>query len=255
MLVAVLASWPQDLEPRLPKPNAQRVSIAPLTLTYGAQRLNPPLSVVELTKIVGSWAQTWGTQTAPRSLAWNVPLVPYVPYTARPALLWTAWTDPPRPPPRPITIAPLTLPYGSPPVPQAPLAPLKLTQIVGTWAQTWGAQAAAKNAGWNAPAVVSPYLAYTPRPALIWTAWIPPWRTPPRLVQNTPPSGVAPPVAGEILAVGLQIRQALVTGLAITQTPTASVQLRQAWPAPLIVTRTAASPVTVARTVTWRLGR
>src|SRR6185295_16431127 len=37
MMVAVLASWPADLEPRLARPNNQQQRIAPLTLTYGSQ--------------------------------------------------------------------------------------------------------------------------------------------------------------------------------------------------------------------------
>jgi hypothetical protein len=45
MLVAVLASWPQDLEPRLTRPNDQQQKIAPLTLPYGQQPANVGTSI------------------------------------------------------------------------------------------------------------------------------------------------------------------------------------------------------------------
>src|SRR5947208_35731 len=56
MLVAVLASWPQPLEPRLSKPNDQQQKFAPLTLTYGQQppRVGTALPTFYET-LIGQW--------------------------------------------------------------------------------------------------------------------------------------------------------------------------------------------------------
>lgn len=182
---AVVASWPPDLEPRLWRPNSLQQTIAPLTLTYGTQPVpQPSLALAELIPIVASWAQSWDAQSAPRSLAWGTPLVPVVARTAPPAHLWTAWEPPWLSPPRPVTIAPLTLVYGAQPQPQAPLSTLELAQIVGTWLQTWDSQSAPKSAAWNVPLLgVVPF---TPQPALIWSAWGDPFVRPPL------PVGIAP---------------------------------------------------------------
>lgn len=135
MLAAVLASWPADLEPRLQRPNDQRVKIAPLTFTYGAQPPPiAPLAVAELTQIVSAWAVTWDAQTAPKNAAWNVPpIVAFVPHTTPPALIWSAWEPPFIRPQTLVSIAPLTLPSGNQPSPQPPLSTIELAQIVASW--------------------------------------------------------------------------------------------------------------------------
>jgi hypothetical protein len=180
---------------------ARPVQIAPLTLAYGAQPTpQPPLSTVELAQIVGTWAQTWDAQTAPKSAAWNIPPIvsTLVPRTPLPQSIWTAWEPLPLPP-RPVAIAPLTLPYGSQPTPQPPLSVVELAQIAASWQQTWDAQAAAKSAGWNIPPIVSAFVPRTSPPALIWTAWEPPYIAPPRPVAIAPLTlvyGNAPPIRG-----------------------------------------------------------
>lgn len=102
-MAIVLASWPQDLEPRLQAPNNQQNKIAPLTLTYGQQpvpraQYNPTL----LNTIVSSWPVDVG------------PLVP-------------------RPDDQQQKIVPLTLTYGNQPVPSAFYSPTELNEIVTSW--------------------------------------------------------------------------------------------------------------------------
>jgi hypothetical protein len=152
-MVAVLASWPADLEPRLHPKNASQNKIAPLTLTYGAQPTpTSALSTLELAQLVATWAQTWGTQTAPGSAAWNVPptlvVLPHVPAQGH---IWTASEPPWVAPPRPVTIAPLALVYGQQPPINPPLSVVEYGQLVGAWAQGWAAQRPPKN-GWNVSA-------------------------------------------------------------------------------------------------------
>lgn len=183
----IAAAWPLDLEPRLSRPNDQQQKIAPLTLPYGAQ---PPPSVTirppNWPPLVAAWTPTWDAQTAPRSTAWSTPLVPYLAHTPPPALIWTAWEPPFVRPPVPVTIAPLTLTYGGQPSPQASLSARALAQILGSWTQTWDAQTAAKGAAWNVPPLLSAFVPYTSPPSLIWTAWVEPFVRPPT------PVGIAP---------------------------------------------------------------
>lgn len=74
-MMAVLASWPADLEPRLARPNDQRVTIAPLTLSYGAApQPQSGISVTELAQIVSTWVPAWTPPRALPSSAWNVPV-------------------------------------------------------------------------------------------------------------------------------------------------------------------------------------
>lgn len=269
MMVAVLASWPADLEPRLQRPNdTQKTKIAPLTLTYGQQPpRQPPMPYpTTLTQLVASWptdvrvpprgqSTSWfptviaqvpahrsGTihpailQTiqeltprilvvpsgvvapenpdspprqsplsaasvaitlqawqpippillGPESAAWNVPpLSVVVPRTPPPAHLWTAWQPPFIAPPRPVTIAPLTLTYGAQPIPIAPLELSTLLSTVARWVETWDAQRAAPQASWNVPPILIS-LPRTPLPAHIWTAWEPPFIAPPKPVSIAP---------------------------------------------------------------------
>lgn len=198
MLVAVLASWPADLEPRLVKPNNQQQKIAPLTLAYGDQ---PTASHLQATTswppTVAAWTQTWDAQSAPRSTAWNVVLLPSViPRTPIPSLIWNAWADLPSPPPRPIAIAPLTLSYGSQPIPRSSIAVVGLAQILGTWTQAWDSQTAPKGAAWTVPAIqiLPPHVSL---PSAIWTAWETAFVGPSRVITIAPLTftyGNQPPV-------------------------------------------------------------
>jgi len=110
MMVAVLASWPADLEPRLARPNNQQQRIAPLTLTYGSQ----PTPTAALNTSEFQAISAWPQDLEPRlGLPNNTQQ----------------------------KIAPLTLEYGQSPQPQFPLSVLKTAQIVASWPTTWDAQA------------------------------------------------------------------------------------------------------------------
>src|SRR3954471_15745749 len=61
MMAAVLASWPQDLEPRLHQKNTQQNKIAPLTLTYGQQP--PRYSIASQMAVIGN---AWPPDLEPR---------------------------------------------------------------------------------------------------------------------------------------------------------------------------------------------
>jgi len=188
MMAQAGLAWPADLEPRLTRPNDQRQKIAPLTFTYGAQPPPaPPLAIAELLPIVTSWATTWDAQTAPKNAAWNVPpVVAFVPYTGLPELIWTAWEPPFVRPQTLVSIAPLTLTYGSAPIPQSPISVLEVAQILGTWAQTWDTQTAPKGAAWNVPALPLAFVAFAPLPKHIWMAWVDPFIRPPTPVDIAP---------------------------------------------------------------------
>jgi hypothetical protein len=101
MMVAVLASWPQDLEPRLTKPNDQQTKIAPLTLAYGQQP--PRFSIATRMEVIGN--------------AWPLDLEPRLG----------------RPNEQQQKIAPLTLTYGQQPQRQPALDFGPLLTIVGSW--------------------------------------------------------------------------------------------------------------------------
>lgn len=179
MLVAVLASWPADLEPRLTRPNDQQQKIAPLTLRYGQQPTpQGPLAIVEYGQLVASWPAdleprlgrpndqqqkiapltlVYGSSPPPwrmdrqvsaaaswapdppqpyvpeQSSAWNVPPPASVPYRPPPLAIRASWEEPPNRPPALVSIAPLTLAYGTPPVPAGPVSVLEIAQLVGTW--------------------------------------------------------------------------------------------------------------------------
>lgn len=146
------AAWPQPGEPRLGWPNASRTTIAPLTLVYGSQPSpQGPLAVAEQALIGAAWPVTWGAQTAVRSLAWATPLVPVVAYTSPPAQVWAAWVDPPRPPPQPVRIAPLTLVYGDAP-PVGPITIANRPAIMSSWATPWTVGPRPASAAWNVTA-------------------------------------------------------------------------------------------------------
>lgn len=197
-LAQIVASWPVDVGPILPWPLATPTRIAPLTLPTGTAPIpQPPLSVLELTQIASTWAQSWDAQTGPKNAGWNVPpVLVTLPHVPPPSLIWTAWESPWIAPPAPVTIAPLTLTYGQPPAPQFPLSVSRLLRIVGSWVETWDAQAGPKSAGWNVPPLLT-ILPHAPLPVAIWTAWEPLPLSPPRPVVIAPLTlvyGSAPPV-------------------------------------------------------------
>jgi hypothetical protein len=201
----IIASWPLDLEPRLTGPNNARVSIAPLTLTYGTQPSPQPPLAGPAFAAISAWPQpAWSSQAAPKSLAWFVPpgSAPYTPYPyALIGASWPADLEPrlTRPNDRRQTIVTLTLPTGTSPPPQPPLAMADLVTIVGSWPTSWDAQSSGKNAAWNVPPLLVS-LPYTPLPRLIWQAWEPPWIQPPAPVAVAPLTLVygaqPPPAAG-----------------------------------------------------------
>lgn len=188
---SIWTAWePPWIQP--PRP----VSIAPLTLTYGDQPVpKSPLAQSTLLSVVALWQQSWTAQTASPQASWNVPPVLVVlPRVELPRAIWAAWEPPFVAPPRPVSIAPLTLSYGAQPTPQAPLSIPKIVQAVAAWTETWTSQSAAPQAGWNVP----PLLVVLPRvelPRSIWTAWEPPWIQPPQPVSIAPltyPSSIRP---------------------------------------------------------------
>lgn len=186
----VLSNWPADLEPRLGGPNERQQKIAPLTLTYGQA---PP--------IIGTrvpFAALWRPDEAPTptgrpSVAWLPPLVTVVPFTTYPYPLVASWQVDPQTPPRPVTIAPLTLTYGQSPPPIAPLSPTSFATVLLWQAGPDTPQASPKSAAWNVPAVIVPAGAFR------WGV-IASWQEAPallvrqvRIAPLTLPSGNEPP--------------------------------------------------------------
>jgi hypothetical protein len=121
----ILSTWPADLEPRLTRPNDQQQKIAPLTLTYGDQV--SPLKDIQV-RSAAAWIVTSDPPAAQKN-AWNAPVIAAVPYTAAPRTIWTAWDASWVQPPKPVAIAPLTLPRGDSPPPVPMFAPV--FQIIG----------------------------------------------------------------------------------------------------------------------------
>lgn len=188
---SIWTSWePAWVQP--PRP----VSIAPLTLTYGTQpQPKAPLALPTMMAAMASWQEAWSAQTAAPQASWNVPpILVVLPRVELPRAIWTAWEPPFVAPPRPVSVAPLTLSYGAQPTPQAPLSVSKIVQAVAAWTESWPAQSANPSAGWNVP----PVLVVLPRvelPRSIWTSWEPPWIQPPQPVSIAPltlPSAVRP---------------------------------------------------------------
>jgi hypothetical protein len=215
LMVAVLASWPQDLEPRLGKPNNERTTIAPLTLTYGQQ---PPLvgtSVpADYELVLASWPPdleprfSWPNHVrqtiAPLTLPRGDP-PPVVGASAiDEAVIIASWPldlEPrlARPNNARVSIAPLTLTYGTQPSPQPPLAGPAFAAI-SAWPQpAWSSQAAPKSLAWFVPPGTAPY---TPYPYAVigasWPADLEPRLTRPNdrrqtIVTLTLPTGTSPP--------------------------------------------------------------
>jgi hypothetical protein len=112
--------WTAWVEPFVRPPTP--VAIAPLTLVYGDA---PPIrGTSPLQAQLAAWADPWIVQAGPKNAAWNVPpiVAAIIPANAFPYQILRAWQDDPNRPPRLVTIAPLTLTYGSQPPVQAPLS-------------------------------------------------------------------------------------------------------------------------------------
>jgi hypothetical protein len=191
-------AWPTDVGPLVPAPNERRQKIAPLTLPVGNQPApQPALSTPELT-IVGAWADVpLIAQRAPVS-AWNQLVLASVPYTAPAAHLWAAWQDPAPVAQRRVSIAPLTLVYGSAPPPQAPAALRTMAAVVASWDVSVSPQTAPPNAAWNVPPVLASVRAQRVQAHLV-ASWQPPDPLPVgRLTSVVPtfPAVSQPPVLG-----------------------------------------------------------
>lgn len=191
-MVAVLASWPASLEPRLQAPNNQQVKIAPLTLPTGQQPA--PRQAFRLPTVWWN-PPTWPAQTAPGIAGASPPVAqgPIAGSTTTTEILigrlWPqGWTLPPRlatlvqpstgdqPAPqgplttteigvlvrswptdwpaqsRPIDVVQTT---GDQPVAQGPITASELSEVYRSWPTDWPAQTAPKNAAWNVPPVVN----------------------------------------------------------------------------------------------------
>lgn len=168
-MAVLVAAWPGDLEPRLQSPNAQQQKIAPLTLPTGTPP--PPQSAraaLTLQTLAATWAVSWDAQSAPKSAAWNVPVVVVAaapPYVPLPRLIWTAWEPAPvLLPARVGSVAP-TLASGQAPPTQDPPSAV-LVPLVLTWATAWDAQTAPHGAAW-----IAGLTSYVPPPAVPWAIY------------------------------------------------------------------------------------
>lgn len=153
----ILASWPADLEPRLGKPNAERVKIAPLTLVYGDQPVpQAPLSAARFQSIRSWPVDDWAAQHSTISTAWlTLPSWnPFVPFQYTTILANVPSELDLRPHPRnvsPVKFVPLTLVYGDQPIPQGPLNQKELQRILSWPPDGWAAQSAVKSLSWVIP--------------------------------------------------------------------------------------------------------
>lgn len=143
-LAQIVSTWPNPIGPLLPyQPIRSLVSSAPVVSQPQPQS---PLSVLEVSQIVSTWTVTWDAQTASKSAAWNIPPQAILAHTPPPALIWTSWEPPYVKPPQPVSIAPLTLVYGSQPSPQPPLPRVAQTSIIASWPTDTGPLVAWQNA-------------------------------------------------------------------------------------------------------------
>lgn len=209
-MVAVLASWPADLEPRLQTPNNQQNKIAPLTLTYGQQpQPTSFLPAPAFTTIVASWPLDYPPVFHPPTSAATLPPPPIVspppPRSTWPVVQTAAWYDETYYQIELVETWVVAPPNPDQPSPRPALSVTTLTQTVTAWQQTWDAQTAAKNAGWNvAPVLIS--LPYSPAPRHIWSAWDPAWMAPPAPVAIAAlslPTGTPPIPQGPLSVTGL----------------------------------------------------
>ena len=182
--MTVRAAWPDPTAGGV----QPKVQIAPLTLAYGDQPpIAGPLSIVEAGLIRSRWELDALVQRGPNSAAWNTGLVPYVPLNEaitgswlqsvdgiqRRGLIATLVPQVIAQPPftsvangliaaswqqvdiaqRRSVIAPLTLVYGSQPIPDDALTTNELNAIGSWWAAVVTPLAQIKNAAWNVPLV------------------------------------------------------------------------------------------------------
>jgi hypothetical protein len=166
MMVAVLASWPASLEPRLQAPNNQQNKIAPLTLPRGDQP--PPRQTYRLPTI-GWNPEAWSAQQAETGAALIPPPIPSVtiPYV-RQSLVgsWPiGWSQPQE---LIQLVQPLT---GDQPPINAPLSATELA-ITRSWPTDWPAQKPPINAAIIPPPSGAPSFLPAPREqSSILSAW------------------------------------------------------------------------------------
>lgn len=149
MLVAVLASWPQPLEPRLAKPNDQQQKVAPLTLPYGQQPPNVgTLAQTEYAVLVGQWPLDLEPRLGPPNNRQQTIAPLTLAYGSSPPIVgeaavvestivgsWPLDLEPRLGPPnnQQQHIAPLTLAYGTQPPTIATSVPARYQLLVGAW--------------------------------------------------------------------------------------------------------------------------
>lgn len=157
-------SWPAQYAPQ----------IVAQTLTYGDQP--PRRTNAQLYQLRATWPEPWWpAQSEPANAAFNIAVVNQPPASqlARIYNLRGLWPDASWPAQSAPRIAPQTLAYGDQPPRFKPRQPV--------WPQLeWAAQSEAANAGWNVPAVISPYI---PPPQPQWQIWSS-WQFPPQPVQR-----------------------------------------------------------------------
>lgn len=198
LLATVVGLWPAStLDPVLGAPNNARVTIAPLTLTYGdqpprigvrtrmpAQLFVPPefvplpsrlRSVVprvaavdqppvvgrsSLLAIVRAWIQGWDSQHAGTTASWDVPppvVSTYTPPAAYPAHILAASQVPPPLPAQRVRSVVPLLARGDAPPIRGPHSPQRW--IVASWADPLITPRAGPSASW----IVSVVVTVTPR--------------------------------------------------------------------------------------------
>jgi hypothetical protein len=207
MLVAVLASWPADKEPRLQRPNDQQQKVVTLTLATGDQ---PPVVGTASRPVYRLIADQWPLPLEPRLSAPNSTRVPS---------------------------APLTLTYGNPPSPNPPLNAQEF-QAITAWTQpNWAAQSAPASAAWNVPPLVAsvpnipfPYPLILAPPAT-WSA-----QASARIAPLTLTYGQQPPTVGT----QVQADSAVIGSAWAVDWPAQSAPKSTAWYVPPIVSSTVA---------------
>jgi hypothetical protein len=157
------------------------VKIAPLTLTYGNQPTPAgPLTSVELSLLVRSWEPGPPRMLPPvMSAGWDVPpavVNPPMPWTRLAAAIPIAWRPPDPVPPRPVSVAPLTLAYGQQPPNIGPLSALEQLIIGLVWTTPAPLRAPIVSAAWDVPATAPAYVPWTSLARMPLEAWYPtPW--------------------------------------------------------------------------------
>jgi hypothetical protein len=200
-MVAVLASWPASLEPRLQAPNNQQNKIAPLTLPYGQQ----PPPAESFIRLQSAWKTEWSAQKALGNAAIiPPPFVPpgFVPFAPLPGSILRAWTDT-------VDVELVTTWTIGPDNPDqppiaGPLSPTDLA-IVRSWPTDWPAQRPPINAAIIPPpsAAVVPFT----RPPSSIGAWPIGWTQPQKLVTRVQTTGDQPPITGPLTPTELAIQR------------------------------------------------